>query len=395
MVALDWKAWAALTIFVFQNAAMALLMRWNKSVAPVYSNSVAVLMQEGVVKLPLSFLLYAYDMGGAPLKNMMDDLKQRPDEWVKLSIPALLYTVQNIMLYVGYANLEAAVGMVTYQTKILFTAACSVLLLGKKLSTNQWCAVAILAVGIIFVQGVLDPKPAAPPTPSASAPAAASPRKANRHHKGHAHGRSLWEEMLDGRGLLEVSDAHTGSVPLGIIAMLVASACTSFASVYFEKMLKGASQPNLWLRNIQVCGLPPQPLPGLHTTPHPSDLRRPSLTNLCDCAPSARGVLVGHRSARNRLPARRGAQGQRLVPQLWLQRVAECVDERSWWAARRRHHQVRRQHPTRLRPSARYHHGRRRLALYLWFDVWALVRRRRGTGDRLRLPVWRAGQDAR
>ena len=28
--------------------------------------------------------------------------------------------------------------------------------------------------------------------------------------------------------------------------------CTSFASVYFEKMLKGASNPSLWLRNVQV-----------------------------------------------------------------------------------------------------------------------------------------------
>jgi len=29
--------------------------------------------------------------------------------------------------------------------------------------------------------------------------------------------------------------------------------CTSFASVYFEKMLKSSSQPSLWLRNIQLA----------------------------------------------------------------------------------------------------------------------------------------------
>jgi UDP-sugar transporter A1/2/3 len=236
-MALDWKAWAALTVFVFQNAAMALLMRWNKSVAPPYSNSVAVLMQEFAVKLPLSFLLYAYDVGGAPLEAMREDLRLRSDEWLKLSIPALLYTVQNIMLYVGYANLEAAVGMVTYQTKVLFTAFCSVLLLGKKLNVNQWSAVAILAVGIVCVQGIFDAKPPKPRV------------RSHRHHK-HTGVRMLSEmdgaslfELVDGRALGESSE---GNVTLGITAMLIASACTSFASVYFEKMLKSDSKPNLW-----------------------------------------------------------------------------------------------------------------------------------------------------
>jgi len=184
-------------------------------------------------------------MGGAPLEAMREDLRLRSDEWLKLSIPALLYTVQNIMLYVGYANLEAAVGMVTYQTKVLFTAFCSVLLLGKKLNVNQWSAVAILAVGIVCVQGIFDAKPPKPRV------------RSHRHHK-HTGVRMLSEmdgaslfELVDGRALGESSE---GNVALGITAMLIASACTSFASVYFEKMLKSDSKPNLWLRNIQLAG---------------------------------------------------------------------------------------------------------------------------------------------
>lgn len=242
-MALDWKAWAALSVFVFQNAAMALLMRWNKSVAPPYSNSVAVLMQEFAVKLPVSFALYAYDTSGSPISNIRQDLKQRPDEWIKLGIPAFLYTVQNIMLYVGYANLEAAVGMVTYQTKIICTALCSVMLLGKTLTPNQWLAVAILAAGIVCVQGVFDAKPDAGPPPPAEAP--------NVIYAGGGGGR---RGRGQGRRLLDAdASVQTASVPLGIAAMLIASACTSFASVYFEKMLKSASKPNLWLRNIQLA----------------------------------------------------------------------------------------------------------------------------------------------
>ena len=93
----------------------------------------------------------------------------------QLAIPALLYTLQNNMLYVGFTHLEVAVGQVRlpaararacarqqrtlrvseqvmYQTKILFTAICSVLLLGKRLSVNQWLALVILTGGIVLVQ---------------------------------------------------------------------------------------------------------------------------------------------------------------------------------------------------------------------------------------------------
>ena len=54
-----------------------------------------------------------------------------PDQLARVAVPALLYTVQNNMLYVGFANLEAAIGLVTYQSKIFFTGTFSLLLLGK------------------------------------------------------------------------------------------------------------------------------------------------------------------------------------------------------------------------------------------------------------------------
>lgn len=52
---------------------------------------------------------------------------------------------------------------------------------------------------------------------------------------------------------------------LGLAAFFTAAMCTSFASVYFEKMLKSDSQPSLWLRNIQLAGkaLPEGPEPSM------------------------------------------------------------------------------------------------------------------------------------
>jgi UDP-sugar transporter A1/2/3 len=74
-----------------------------------------------------------------------------PDCW-KLSIPAILYVVQNNLQYVAASNLDVATFQVTYQMKILTTAFFSVLLLGKRLSSVKWLSLLLLAVGVGIVQ---------------------------------------------------------------------------------------------------------------------------------------------------------------------------------------------------------------------------------------------------
>ena len=231
----SWKGWAALATFALQNGCAVLIMRWSKvRTSEQYSSQVAVLMQEVAIKLPISMVLYAIECGGvlASFRSIAEDLRARPVEWLQLAVPALLYTVQNTLLYVGYANVEAAVGQVTYQSKILWTAVCSVLILGKRLSPNQWLALVVLAAGVLAVQGVGDHK----------AKHAGSGKHVGRggrfgKHAGHAAAPDMPEQFP----------------MVGIGALVGAAICTSFASVYFEKMLKGASQPSLWLRNIQLA----------------------------------------------------------------------------------------------------------------------------------------------
>ena len=94
---------------------------------------------------------------------------------------------------------------------------------GKKLSINQWLAVAILAVGIVCVQGILDPPPSTPPSLSSTAlpplSSTAVPPPLHRdkdmgHGKGkHTHrgaGHKRRRSLADGgRLLLEESGAQT------------------------------------------------------------------------------------------------------------------------------------------------------------------------------------------
>ena len=151
----SWQGWLALATFALQNGCAVLIMRWSKTKSPEpYSSQVAVLMQEVAVKLPVSAIFYALECGGgiAAATAVVADLRERPVEWAQLGVPALLYTVQNTLLYVGYANVVPAVGQITYQSKILWTALFSILILGKKLSPIQWLALLVLAMGVVAVQ---------------------------------------------------------------------------------------------------------------------------------------------------------------------------------------------------------------------------------------------------
>jgi UDP-sugar transporter A1/2/3 len=64
------------------------------------------------------------------------------------SIPALLYVVQ----FVAISNLPVATFQVTYQMKILTTAAFSVLLLRRRLTATKWVSPFFLAAGVAVVQ---------------------------------------------------------------------------------------------------------------------------------------------------------------------------------------------------------------------------------------------------
>ena len=96
-----------------------LLVRYTKTqVKEEDSSSMAVLMQELAVKLPVSFLLFAIECRG-PCKMVAairSDLLNHRKDWIKMWVPAIAYTMQMTLLNVGYENVEAAIGQVTYQT---------------------------------------------------------------------------------------------------------------------------------------------------------------------------------------------------------------------------------------------------------------------------------------
>ncbi len=149
----------------------------------------------------------------------------------KLMVPALLYTMQNNMLYVALRDLDAATYSVCYQTKILTTALFSVILLGRKLSATKWGALLLLTVGVALAQ-----------LPSLSG------QESPQVHEAPVHETPVDESV-------EAHESVEAQSPIRGFLCVMGAACTSgFAGVYFEMLLKG-SKTSLWIRNIQM-GIP-------------------------------------------------------------------------------------------------------------------------------------------
>ncbi|KAJ7709819.1 nucleotide-sugar transporter-domain-containing protein [Mycena rosella] len=221
----------SLVTLAVQNSLLTLIMHYSRVSTPpsrAYSPATAVLMNE-ILKGSISLLIAfshidapSPDIGGQPVgfpgtlvarvKRLAGDVFSQ-DCW-KLSIPAILYVIQNNLQFVAVSNLQAATFQVSYQMKILTTAGFSVLLLRKKLTSPQWIALLFLAIGVGVVQI-------------------------------QAGAVRVVED-----GVLQ-DDTHTMNAMKGFIAVATACLTSGLAGVYFEMVLKN-SQTDLWVRNVQL-----------------------------------------------------------------------------------------------------------------------------------------------
>lgn len=165
-----------------------------------------------------------------------------PDCW-KLSIPAILYVIQNSLQFVAISNLPVASFQVTYQMKILTTAAFSVALLRKKLTSVKWLALLFLAIGVGIVQ----------------------------IQSSAGSGHAIHKSSPKGVGSAHEFHVHVMNPLKGFGAVTAACFTSGLAGVYFEMVLKG-SKADLWVRNVQLSlfSLIPALLPIIWASPPPN-----------------------------------------------------------------------------------------------------------------------------
>ena len=158
---------------------------------------------------------------GHLLKSVNDHVFSNPKDFLRISVPALLYLLQNTLLYVALSNLAAPVFQVTYQGKLLTTALVSVVLLKRQYNFRQWVCLTTLGLGVATVV--------------------------------------LGEAANKGSRRLQESDGSE-NFSLGMFAVTISCFSSALAGVYFEKVLKkppssdkaAPAPPSLWMRNMQL-----------------------------------------------------------------------------------------------------------------------------------------------
>jgi solute carrier family 35 (UDP-sugar transporter), member A1/2/3 len=142
----------------------------------------------------------------------------RPVDALKILVPALLYLLQNTLLYVALSNLTAPIFQVTYQAKLVTTAIVSVIMLQRKYSFQQWVCLVAISIGVAVV--VLGEK----------------------------------------GGSQKNNESGSQSLVVGLVAVTTACFSSALAGVYFEYVIKKPSaagqtapSPSLWMRNMQLA----------------------------------------------------------------------------------------------------------------------------------------------
>lgn len=209
-----------LVMMVVQNSSTVLVGRHTRSSVAqedLYSVNHLILTCE-LLKLILSCVLEWKGTNGQLMSSVQLHILDRPKDALKILVPALLYLLQNSLLYVALSNLTAPIFQVTYQGKLVTTAVVSVIMLQRKYSFQQWVCLVGLSLGVAIV--VLGEK----------------------------------------GGSKENEENGSQNLFVGLVSVTTACFSSALAGVYFEYVVKKPSaagqtapSPSLWMRNMQLA----------------------------------------------------------------------------------------------------------------------------------------------
>ncbi|GAA5982538.1 hypothetical protein JCM10908_006690 [Rhodotorula pacifica] len=146
------------------------------------------------------------DLGEREWWGALRDALVTKDLW-HLAVLACLFCFQGNAQFIASGNLSVPFFLLAYQLKIPATALCSVYLLNRVLTRQQWFSLSALAIGVGLVQL----------------------SQADNNKSGSNSG-------------LLLHDGSESSQAFGLAAVIAASISSGWATVYFERMLKSRWQ---------------------------------------------------------------------------------------------------------------------------------------------------------
>ena len=138
----------------------------------------------------------------------------------KLAVPAVLYLLQNNLLYFALSHLRATPYKVTYNLKILTGAFFSTAMLGQRLGVRKWSALVALMAGVSVVQLT-------------------------------KHEQVVSEAAASEAAASEAPELASSEQFMGFMAVFAAAVTSGFCGVYQQRILQRGGT-NIWVRNAQM-----------------------------------------------------------------------------------------------------------------------------------------------
>ncbi|TMW59491.1 hypothetical protein Poli38472_004560 [Pythium oligandrum] len=219
-------------MLVVQNTALGIVSKYSRLVdGPKYKPGTVVLLVE-MLKFFLCYLvLLKMKNGNVPdsMRVLRFEVFADVSGLKKMIILAFLYAMQNIMALFAYDYVDVATYQIVYQLKIITTAMFMIVLLNRRFSLVQWCAMLTLMIGVAVCSYSRLPTSSATPTANADDDSAAA---------------------IDSTRIIGIS------IVLGLAVN------SGLAAAYFERVMKSHKSnatmqtlDPLWVRNLQLSAV--------------------------------------------------------------------------------------------------------------------------------------------
>lgn len=242
---------------VVQNVCLVLQVRTSRLRSSGYDPAIVVLVTEFaklLLNASLELISNRPSRSTTASRNLMHSCLDRRDVF-RMTFPALLYVVQNNLLYVALANLPVPLYQVTNQGKIAATAFFGYWFFGRRLSLQRIVALFLLGSGIALAQLA----EAEAKTTTISVVMNTTTRVSNDANTTTA-GITGSSPTIGGPHL-----APSQNQLVGLAAMAICSITSGIAGVYFEWMLKKDNLSNPKLPQTKQASSDPSSGPVMKT----------------------------------------------------------------------------------------------------------------------------------